>query len=43
LAAIAGQVPALLDAYRTGGGVSWAQLGEDARDAQGDTNRPWFL
>jgi 2-polyprenyl-3-methyl-5-hydroxy-6-metoxy-1,4-benzoquinol methylase len=43
LAAIAGQVPALLDAYRTGGGVSWAQLGEDARDAQGDINRPWFL
>jgi 2-polyprenyl-3-methyl-5-hydroxy-6-metoxy-1,4-benzoquinol methylase len=42
-AATAGQLPALLDAYRTGGGVSWAQLGEDARDAQGDINRPWFL
>ena len=43
MAATAGQLPALLDAYRTGGGVSWAQLGEDARDAQGDINRPWFL
>lgn len=43
VAATAGQLPALLDAYRTGGGVSWAQLGEDARDAQGDINRPWFL
>ena len=43
LAATAGQLPALLDAYRTGGGVAWAQLGEDARDAQGDINRPWFL
>jgi hypothetical protein len=43
LAATAAQLPALLDAYRTGGGVAWAQLGEDARDAQGDINRPWFL
>jgi hypothetical protein len=43
VAATAGQLPALLDAYRTGGGVAWEQLGEDARDAQGDINRPWFL
>lgn len=43
VAATAGQFPALLDAYRTGGGVAWEQLGEDARDAQGDINRPWFL
>ncbi|WP_022892196.1 SAM-dependent methyltransferase [Agromyces subbeticus] len=43
LAATAGQLPALLDAYRTGSGVSWAQLGDDAREAQGDINRPWFL
>lgn len=42
VAATAGQLPALLDAYRTGGGVAWAQLGEDAREAQGDINRPWF-
>ena len=32
----------LLDAYRSGGGVSWAQLGADARESQAATNRPWF-
>jgi len=36
------QMPALLAAYRHGGGVSWAQLGEDARESQADMNRPWF-
>ncbi|SFS18896.1 Methyltransferase domain-containing protein [Agrococcus baldri] len=41
-AAVGPQLPALLNAYRTGGGVSWAQLGEDAREAQADLNRPWF-
>ena len=40
--AVGPQLPALLDAYRTGGGVSWAQLGDDAREAQADLNRPWF-
>ena len=30
----------LLDAYRTGGGVSWAELGDDAREAQAAGNRP---
>ncbi|MQA17219.1 MAG: methyltransferase domain-containing protein [Pseudonocardiaceae bacterium] len=34
---------ALLDAYRTGGGVSWAEFGEDPREAQGAQNRPMFL
>jgi predicted O-methyltransferase YrrM len=38
----AGQLPALLDAYRTGGGVSWEQLGDDARESQADMNRPWY-
>ena len=33
---------ALLEAYRTGGGVSWEQLGRHAREAQADMNRPWF-
>jgi len=33
----------LLDAYRTGGGVSWARLGDDARTAQAALNRPFFL
>ena len=41
-AAVGGQLPALLEAYRTGGGVSWQQLGEDAREGQADMNRPWF-
>jgi SAM-dependent methyltransferase len=35
-------MPALLDAYGAGGGVSWAQLGADARESQADMNRPWF-
>jgi hypothetical protein len=30
----------LLEAYRTGGGVSWEQLGEDAREGQAAQNRP---
>jgi 2-polyprenyl-3-methyl-5-hydroxy-6-metoxy-1,4-benzoquinol methylase len=33
----------LLDAYRTGGGVSWEELGADARQAQAAFNRPLFL
>jgi SAM-dependent methyltransferase len=37
------QVDSLVDAYRTGGGVSWAQLGDEAREAQGAANRPLFL
>ncbi|MEE2030540.1 class I SAM-dependent methyltransferase [Rhodococcus chondri] len=36
------QLPALLEAYRTGGGVGWAQYGDDARESQADVNRPWF-
>lgn len=36
------QVPDLLEAYRTGGGVSWEQFGADARESQADMNRPWF-
>jgi 2-polyprenyl-3-methyl-5-hydroxy-6-metoxy-1,4-benzoquinol methylase len=42
LAASGMQVPALIEAYRTGGGVSWEQLGVHAREAQGDMNRPWL-
>ena len=41
-AASAQQLPALLGAYRDGGGVSWEQLGDDARESQADMNRPWF-
>lgn len=37
------QLPALIDAYRTGGGVSWGEYGPDMRTGQADMNRPWFL
>ena len=36
------QTKPLLDAYRTGGGVSWESFGESARTAQADFNRPFF-
>ena len=34
---------ALVDAYRSGGGLSWAQFGVDARESQAAANRPLFL
>ena len=37
------QVDHLVEAFRTGGGVSWAQLGADAREGQAGANRPLFL
>lgn len=37
------QLPALLEAYRSGGGVSWEQYGPDMRTGQAEMNRPWFL
>lgn len=37
------QLPALLEAYRTGGGVGWRQYGPDMRTGQAEMNRPWFL
>lgn len=33
----------LAAAYRTGGGVGWADLGADVREGQAGTNRPLFL
>jgi predicted O-methyltransferase YrrM len=41
-AASALKLDSLLDAYRTGGGVSWAQFGDHARESQAAVNRPWF-
>lgn len=41
-AAVGRRLDDLLDAYRTGGGVSWAELGDDARESQAALNRPWF-
>ncbi len=37
------QAPALLNAYRQGGGVPWEAYGEDMRTAQSDFNRPFFI
>jgi 2-polyprenyl-3-methyl-5-hydroxy-6-metoxy-1,4-benzoquinol methylase len=36
-------LPAVEEAMRTGGGVSWDEFGELGRSAQGDANRPLFL
>lgn len=36
-------LPKILDAFRTGGGVSWSDFGADGIEAQGDFNRPWLL
>jgi ubiquinone/menaquinone biosynthesis C-methylase UbiE len=33
----------LTDAYRSGSGVSWEELGDDPREAQASLNRPLFL
>lgn len=36
-------MPQLLEAYRTGGGVDWADFGTDVIEAQGDFNRGWLM
>ncbi len=41
-ASVGPQLGNLLEAYRGGGGVTWAQFGDDARESQGAINRPWF-
>lgn len=43
IVACAKVLPQLLEAYRTGGGVAWADFGADMIEAQGDFNRPWLL
>jgi len=42
LAAAGQAMPHIIDAYRTGGGVSWQEFGADARESQAEANRPWF-
>jgi methylase of polypeptide subunit release factors len=37
------QTDLLVEAFRTGGGVSWAEHGTDAREGQAGANRPLFL
>lgn len=41
--ALGGAMPHLVEAFKTGGGVSWAAFGADAREAQAEQNRPIFL
>lgn len=36
-------LPALLEAFRSGGGVPWADYGDDAREGQADMGRPQYL
>lgn len=36
-------LPRILEAFRSGGGVSWSDLGPDAIEGQGDQNRPLFM
>lgn len=43
LAASGHQLAAIVEAHRSGGGVSWAQFGPDMREAQGAFNRPFFV
>jgi SAM-dependent methyltransferase len=40
--AVGAALPRLLEVYRTGDGLSWDELGDDAREGQADANRPWF-
>ena len=36
-------LPQLLTAFKTGGGVPWADYGADMIESQGDFNRPWLV
>jgi ubiquinone/menaquinone biosynthesis C-methylase UbiE len=42
-AAAARKTEELVNAYRTGGGVSWAQFGNEMRESQAAFNKPLFL
>jgi 2-polyprenyl-3-methyl-5-hydroxy-6-metoxy-1,4-benzoquinol methylase len=42
MVACANALPSLVDAFRSGGGVDWAEYGADMIEAQGDFNRPWL-
>jgi ubiquinone/menaquinone biosynthesis C-methylase UbiE len=41
--ALAGVMPDLVAAFRSGGPVPWSAYGSDAIEAQGDFNRPWLV
>ncbi|MBI4197656.1 MAG: class I SAM-dependent methyltransferase [Chloroflexi bacterium] len=42
MVAVAGAAPKLVEAYRTGKGVSWGDYGPDIIEAQGSFNRGWL-
>jgi SAM-dependent methyltransferase len=42
IAAAVGQLPQLVDAYRSGAGIGWERYGEDMREGQASFNRPAF-
>ena len=42
-AGLGGAAPAIAGAFRSGAGVSWADLGPDLREGQAEQNRPIFL
>lgn len=42
VAATALALPQLLEAYRSGAGIEWADYGADMIESQGDFNRPWL-
>jgi ubiquinone/menaquinone biosynthesis C-methylase UbiE len=43
LATAGTKLPAVVDAHRNGGGVSWDDFGNEMRESQGDMNRPFFV
>lgn len=43
LVGIGRQLPGIAEAYRSGGGLTWGEYGEDVLTAQADFNRPAFL
>jgi SAM-dependent methyltransferase len=43
LMALTPVMDALVEAYRTGGGVRWDTYGSDARESVGDSNRPVYM
>ena len=43
IAALGRVMPELVEAYRTGGGVGWADYGIELTEAQGAFNRPWLV
>jgi 2-polyprenyl-3-methyl-5-hydroxy-6-metoxy-1,4-benzoquinol methylase len=42
MVACAKVLPQLMEAFRSGGGVPWADYGPDMIESQGDFNRPWL-